>query len=749
MTISALLMSLALVSPQAQTVNYETSGTNVANVLAAASQGWEKPLECSPELSQEIVVVRAKDMPVQQFMDEMAFVTGGKWNDVGVKVILNLDTDAVKRYEQEKLQKRAAALAKARESKRKERAEMFKDWTEEDKKGMAEDADFQMSWMLEDLILRVPDQTILQMKPGDRVVYSSSPNRMQRAMPAVNWNVFAPLIVKAANDRFQMYEEMMKEDPDENYMSMLPPNLVEMLKPKKFEGQPSLALLIHETPKKSDEISGFGQFTFVVFDSAGNNRFSVNTNLGSGGYDYLEMAFDDEGHPIEKPEKERETRPKPYPDKDVDSEKVAPSETQLKLNKFRTSLTDFNVETVDEEIRAIMRDVDRHEPLGWSVGEQLLKAAEMRGENLISLVADDEFGFSYYQESSRETVNSIIGSQFNDDLESPQTLWYRNNTLIARPGDIHDARKLRVNRTALATLLRSIETRTVPDVDLVANYFASNENAFDSDFSQTMLLSVAPQYSEMGELFGNMSFMPIYAFLAQGQRDALKRGERLPFASIGGVARTKLTEMLFGANPNLTVMNPNDPIKNPIDRMMEQSFGMIGSMGGGMFGGGGPAAAKTEPTLVMPNGLPGQGGIVSQAVREGYLVQVDKNGKPVPMSIPMGAMEVSMFSMFLDMASQEGEDTGDLPTFDRMLYGQQTRADIRIYVAEDVVMPHTFQWLDEPQKGTFYSMKNPPAEMQGAIRAMSEQMKKSAFFQMMSMGMSRGRETAPPPPPSN
>ncbi|MEZ5163238.1 MAG: hypothetical protein R2688_05705 [Fimbriimonadaceae bacterium] len=31
------------------------------------------------------IVVRAKDMPLQQFMDEMAFVTGGKWNDVGVK----------------------------------------------------------------------------------------------------------------------------------------------------------------------------------------------------------------------------------------------------------------------------------------------------------------------------------------------------------------------------------------------------------------------------------------------------------------------------------------------------------------------------------------------------------------------------------------------------------------------------------------------------------------------------------------
>ncbi|MEZ5163239.1 MAG: hypothetical protein R2688_05710 [Fimbriimonadaceae bacterium] len=531
--------------------------------------------------------------------------------------------------------------------------------------------------------------------------------------------------------------------------SMLPPNLVEMLKPKKFEGQPSLALLIHEIPKASDEISGFGQFTFVVFDSAGNNRFSVDTNLGRGVYDYEEIHFDEEGNPVEAPTQEEKHREKPYPTKDVDSQKIDPSEKQKKLQGYLSGLTDFNLQNVDDSLRIMMRDVDVNEPISWAVGEQLLKAAELRQENLVALMADDEVGFAQFYEASQETVDSMLDSQFNDDLETPETLWYRNNTLVARPMNIHETRRVRANRYALATLLRTIESRIVPDVDVVANYYASNEAAFEEDFTETLMLTVAPQYSEMGEMFGNMTFLPIYAYLSQGQRDSLKRGERIPFGSIGGTARTKLTQMLFGASPRLTVMNPDSPMQNPIDRMMEQSFGMVSSMGGGMFGGGGPSAAKTEPTLVMPNGLPAQGGIVSKSNREGYLVQVDKNGKPVPMSIPMGAMEVSMFSMILDMAMQEGQDTGDLPTFDRMLYGQQTRADIRIYVAEDVVVPHTFQWLDEPQKGTFYSMKNPPAEMQGAIRAMSEQMKKSAFFQMMSMGMSRGRETAPPPPPSN
>lgn len=749
MTISALLMSLALVSPQVQTVNYQTSGTNLANILAEASKGWEKPLESSPELSQEILVVRAKDMPTQQFMDEIAFVTGGKWNDVGVKVILNLDTDAVKRYEQEKLEKRSKSLAKAREAKRTERSELFKDWTEEDKQAMVDDADFQMTWMLDDLLLRIPDRSLLQMKPGDRVVYSSSPNQMQRAMPAVNWNVFAPLIVKAANDRVQMYEEMMKENQDDSFMAMLPPSMLDMMMPKKFVGEPTLALLIHEIPKDSDEIEDFGTFTFVVFDGNGNNRFSVDTQFGTSSREMtMGVVYDEDGNPVEPPKQERQTRPKPYPEMTVDAEAIEPSETQQKLSKFRTTLRDFNVNEVDEDTRKIMRDVDIYEPLSWDIGEQLRIAAEKRNENLISLVGDDEMGSMFEDSSSNVTVGSMIESQFNDDLETPQTLWYRNKTFIARPSDIHETRKLRVNRSALANLMRSIETRTVPDVDLVANYYASNENAFDSQFSQSVLMSVAPQYSEMGEFFGNMTFMPIYAFLSQGQRDALKNGDRLPFGSIGGKARTKLTEMLFGASPKLTVMNPDDPMKNPLDRMMEQSFGMFGAMGG-MFGGGGPAGVKTEPTLVMPNGLPAQGGIVSKANREGYLVQVDKTGKPTPMSVPMGAMEVSMFSMIMDIAQNEGENTEGIPTFDRMLFGYQTRADIRIYVAEDVVASHTFQWLDQPQKGSFFSMKNPPAEMQNAINAMGEQMKKSTFFQMMTMGMSRMRETPPPPPPAN
>jgi len=159
-------------------VTYRTTGATVAKVVSEVARSSGAKLAVHRDLAREIVVVSVKDVDLEEFEKRLADCVSGKWvmNDVEV---LELVVDSSLSSE-----RRKTAQAKFADSV----AEMIKTTRSEllppePLEGEPEEASgSDLSLDLGELISRSHYEKLL---PNSRIVFSSTPNRLQKQLPDI------------------------------------------------------------------------------------------------------------------------------------------------------------------------------------------------------------------------------------------------------------------------------------------------------------------------------------------------------------------------------------------------------------------------------------------------------------------------------------------------------------------------------------------------------------------------------------
>ena len=734
-------MSGASFAPsQEKLVTFEAKAGSVGEMLKSLSGNAGVAVEAAPAMAAEIVLVSVKDMPVQKLLDQIAIVTVGTWQKEGE--LLRLVPDVAKRRAQ------AVTMAsndlKEIQTGLKKLAESLNPPKEGQNQGSAEEQMFGMfgqqtrtgTQVIARLAAGLNAQTLANIEAGQRIVYSSTPTRMQVPLP--NAGAANQLVAKWISENNEIAAKTA------NTGTEIPPGLgmsaeeMEALgsmwgdmfaRPKKITEAPAKVLLVASRSGGGwMQMFGMGEsvtLKVLVFDKEGNVMLQQDHSLE----DYSEMMVPDPSEEEEPPTEETPAQePKETP--------IKFSETALAMQKiFNISdARQITESSIDPKIEAVLMRPDLHEPLSFTVSEAILASAAHKKMDVIASVPDDAISFMSSFGGEALTIESFL-AMFEDNemlvLKEEAGLWTISSA------NIDATNKARINRTSLASIIAASRSKSVPSLDDIADFAAANEDPLSNGIAMTYLTAFAPSLMQAG--FGqgmNWKMLRLYGQMGPGQRQMMKDGKPMSFASLSPQQSETVRKMVFGTEANLQVVDPN--AKKSGLRLMDTMFSFAGTQRSKSY--------KQEPTEVMPNGLPPQGQILVAVQKTQYALQMTKDGRPTPMIGAIGSEELAMLRYFSEdprMAAAMSE----APEFNRLRIGARTVMDFTFMVAQDVAAKHTL--TDDQSPGTqVYNLQNLPEDFNAEIEAKKKLLKDSPLARMMAFGMAQGGGGRPPVPPS-
>jgi hypothetical protein len=246
------------------------------------------------------------------------------------------------------------------------------------------------------------------------------------------------------------------------------------------------------------------------------------------------------------------------------------------------------------------------------------------------------------------------------------------------------------------------------------------------------IMLFAPGAVQQG--FGGMvswDMLRLFASLTPGQRQGLTSGSQIPFNALSPQAKGYLTKLLFGADTDIVVESQ----KPKSDAFQMPTF--VRRMFGGSKGD-----YRSEPTEIMPNGLPGNG-YVTLNVTKSHVAKMagDKGFNPMGAGA-MGSEELALVRFFKEDPNMSQLAGGFMPSLDELRLGTRTIYDFKFYVAPDVMMAQSLNDNAISKDAPVVKFSSLPSEFQKEIDQKMAEIKKFPFFDpSFLMG---GKKNIPP-----
>lgn len=746
------LIALSLVCTQALhaqdtgvKVSLDAVAAPAAKQLDLLSKASGVRLTCTPEMAREVLVLKLKDAVLATVMTKIADVTSGEW--IADQQGYRLEVNRGKRNQEafESLKMREALIAE-QIKKLNEQAlkvpvitERNADQFVKDSRGRASfgltigaGAGASFGFAASDpagraivrLINLIGPRTIARIAKGDRVVFSSGPTRMQVPMPSGSSRVFDDLVAEQRYYALAKQRQQANEKPNDNGASN--PQVQEMLKmmgldqmtnPKPFDAPPAKALLIVTT----DSIFGGISLELRLFDANGAVVGRGNQSLSTGG-GMIQFSDALPGG---------QTKPAD-PKQDDD-----PTEIKLsKLSQERSQYGNFGAASmaqasapIPEDLRQAMSSPDQIDPLSFAESEALLQIAARKNANLVADLPDGIMGgFRIAVGGNAEDGKLTVGKFLKRLKDSKIDLKTSDGFMTVVASDPVQAREERVDRTSLAQLVRQSARNGRISLDDLSTYALKNPEPSVTPAATGYFLMFAPDALQGG--FGgrsNWDMLRLFATLPASTRSALGRGQtiRMPIQALTPQQAGYASRLLFGAGTRLTT---------DADRQKRADWPSIFDLPE-MFGSS--MDFRTEPTEVMPNGLPPQGLLTMDASREPIAQPV---GNSMFGTATLGAEELGMLKFFSEMPQGQGMQMM-MPQLNDVRIGQRTNYAFRFIVAQGISARYSLADSNVPKDGPVVSMGNLPSDFQASIEKNKQKMKNLPFFGPMFMG--GGRVTPP------
>lgn len=680
---TAVLFALTLNFP-AQDADVKVTYERVALPLSRAMEELSKTsgtqLKVAQTLENEIIVIKVKDTPLSQLKAQIAKAAVGVWvkQDDGSE-ILNPDLLArtalsrkasVKR--QNELQKSLTALI---------------DMLRPPKKGAQVDPEeqFDMGFMGSGtgvkLIahmaqnLRITD--LMALRKGDRVVYSTQPNSMQRQLNTAGLDkAVAEFIIEHNKRADAAKNEVNDVDPAmaaqiEKAKAMFGDFMREQ---QRIDTPPAKILFAVERGGMFGFMGDGIQLNMIAFDAKGQVLATANHSLGDSMFDMATTAAADAGGPEEPVEST--TPPKATEPDDPRLKKqieLTPLSLELKTISTFVNRGQSEQKPSKELMEKILRP-DLYDPLSFEFSESLMALASAREDKLVAVLPDGESDFaSISRVSGGDTVGSFLHRlEVNETI----TMERKDGWLNVSPIDPDSARAKRVDRRALAKFLGAVQDTVVPSLDALSAYATANPPPMETPVVMPHLMLLAPNTVSIGiQGMQDWSMLRLYGMLTQGERSALREGKPLAFSTLSTKCQSMVKDMVFGAESKLQV----GPDK-------ENALGLFG---GFSFGRGSLVSSyKEEPTELMPNGLPGAGAIRLQVKPSHFVIPSDMKGGLASMFGALGPDEFAMLKYFSEEPKM-AQMSGMMPKLEKFKLGNRDVLDFRFILAEDVTQKHT------------------------------------------------------------
>ncbi|HTQ08726.1 MAG TPA: hypothetical protein VMI31_01505, partial [Fimbriimonadaceae bacterium] len=679
-------------------------------------------IACAPAIDNEILILRLQDAPMDKVMADIATVTSGRWEKEGETSYLVPDNN-VREMQVTKAQKKLAT--QIAETLKKQLATQPK---VDDGKAPPQAVPAQLAALgvgsteLAKIAQAIgPDR--LSMVPDDgRVVFSSNPTGMQQTLP----EGAGPAIDQFIVDYNKIAASVSQDEPakdeqsDPNVAALMDLLGPRMKKPQPIRGRPAKALVV------ASRRSLFGGFTLELKLYGENGKLLASNSLPL----VLDIPFDPTQILNQKPAVEPAT-----------------SEPEIELSPLSKEMHGMNGSMgamqaghfkFSSQLLAALKDPVAHDPLSFVESEALIAVAKQRHEQLVADLPDSVLSIFdvLTNHDTKLTATSFMKTLAGDD---GATVEESAGWMVVSPASPVQARKQRTDRAALKTLIDSTEANGYPTLDSIAEYAQTNESPIEgAPASMTYIMVFAPGAMQQGMMgVVNWDLMRFYGQLGADQRQVLRQGGRIAFDRLSPSQQTIVSKMVFGADEELMVENRQAGAKPKSDPLTDLIVSNIEK-----YTGGNENDFRSEPTEVMPSGLPANG-----------YVQVNFTSEPVgipqTMSTDLGkgtAMDPMMLGMlkFLKDDPSMSQFSGEIPTMDDLKVGTRSVYNFSFYVAPDVSEKGVLNDDSIPKDAPVYKMANLPADFQKQIDQMADSFKNNPIWKMIGQMSGMGRQAVPP-----
>ncbi|HVT14339.1 MAG TPA: hypothetical protein VHE55_18895 [Fimbriimonadaceae bacterium] len=722
----AVLPFLSVSFAQEAKVTYSTVAVTAKKAIADLAKKSGMQLECSPSMDSEILVLRLKDASMDQVMAQIAAVTSGTWTKEGEKYYLVADGSArnveAAKQRQRNFDKLSASLKKLADSIKPKPKDPKNSKTDEEDQVPAQFA--MMGMGNEDMIkiaLAIGAGPLSAVPDGGRVVFSTNPNRMQSSLPSSVNAIITDYVAqhnKAAAAAKQ--EEPAKEQQDSNMAAFMEIFGSRFKKPETITTPPAKALVV---ASRRGMFMGF-TLQLKLYDANGKTLATDSLPLS------LDLPFDPQE--LAKPQ--------------------APPASQgpeIQLSPLAKELYDAGNSMssifgggglahtkLSDALMAALKDPVEHDPLSYVHSEALLAIADQRNEQLVADLPDAVTSFfGNLVAKSKLTAASFLKEIKGDDKTQVKEA---NGWLTVMPDNPIQSRKERLNRVALRTLIQSAQSQGYTSLDDLAAYAQKNESPMDAQASMMYVMLFAPGALQQGMMgIVDWDMLRLYGMMDANQRQLLKQGRRVPFGQLTPEEQAQLTKMLFGADAALNAETRQDGTAKKQDPLTEMIFSQIER-----YSGGNENDFRTEPTEIMPNGLPTNGYVLlnysTQPVAQPQTMSTDFGR-----GASMGPMELGMLKFFKDDPNMS-QISGAIPTVDDLKVGTRSVYNFSFYVAPFVSEKQTLNDDVIPKDAPVYKMANLPSDFQKQIDDMAAAMSKNPIWKMIGQMGGFGQRAVPP-----
>lgn len=701
-------------------ITFESVAMPAKPLLAKLGKIVGANLETSMQTAGDVLVVRFQNVTAKEALDKIALAINGEWKpeENALRLIRpqandNREAAAEQRERIVELQKDIKAQITALNK----QSEAGKPDEDPEMAGAMAGlpfggAEHQKSILT--LISRLNVADLASAMDGGRIVFASTPTRMQKLLPG-NLTPIVNEIVTAHNAAAKARATAEKHEPDTDEERQL----MEFVKafglfdePKEVNTRPAKLLLVAETPQL------FGGFTLKLrlYDVQGKVVLETSTMLGMGSFmeDAMEMA-----NPKAKPAPGGE-------DLTIEFSKETKELSQL----FGGMMNPGGRKKISSELEAKLLRPDLYDPLSFGIAESLLASAKHRKVSLVAYLPDSTYSMlEYFMDGGTSTVNNFMNQMEQSESVKVEKSagWY-----VLRPKQPYQARQDRIDRVGLARLVGAAKSKGTVGLDDIAAYAQTSPSPFGgASAALQYLMLFAPNAMQMG-MTGMVDWEAVkfYGQLGLAQRQALIQGGRLSFAQLSPSQRFLVEKMMFGPRADLQQIDPNAP-------PAEGGFDFLKMMTS--FMGGKQTDYRQEPTEIMPNGLPPNGYFTMRATKEP--VAKAESDDPMLGHAMLGADELALFRMFKDMPN--GEMVAQMmPTIGQVRLGERTNYHLKFFAASDVALERTLQDNSVGAGGGLYTMDTLPADFKALIDKRYQALKKSPLGAFPNLGV--GRQIPPP-----
>jgi hypothetical protein len=698
-----------------QKVTYETVAVSVRRAISEIASKTKTPLDTSPAVANEIVVIDVKDVTVNELMERLALATSCKWQKMDGVYLLVRPNDVTKAEEQAEQALKLEAIKKtikkllepinkvpvldakvADELAAGQKSARLSDLTSGDvvetaetmKSMFSQGSDLPAGRATAKLLSKIDLSVLAKMKLDDRVVFSSRPNRMQIGMGQGAIAILNQFVLEQ-NIWADAYKRRSSSNPKTDDFNIGSPFGLNMNN-NRVEGTPDKALLCVEYDSTMDSYS----VEIKIYDNKGKMLYQGGQPI------LMESSMLNAIDSMLKPE--------PTKDPEIELSKDSAELLAFWRGLASSMMGATKIKDLSKELYAKLSKPDQFDMLSFIHSEALIAIAKARGEQLVADVPDSMMSASSFAIPGQKlTANGFMKQLLQMKVVA---IMEEGGWMVIKSARPSLDRAKRCNRVALGKLIAASNAKGYLALDDIAGYAMNNGPITESEIAQVYALVMIPGAAMMSQGQSDWNMLRFYGSLTLGQRQALGRGEAIRFGNLIFNQIEYVRKMAYQAN----------------------QFGSGISITGGDNGEAQPSFAgedyRSEPTELLPNGLPRDGSVSVKIKHDTVVQDAGPNQPRIQLFGSMGPDELATMKMMKDDPTMGSMLSGFLPEMKSFRVGDRMTYDFVFKLTPEATINRTLMDNAFNPNSPILDLNGLPDTFKKRYNELQEQMKKVGGF---------------------